>query len=161
MNSNNRMWAIQENGVWARWAPEYSRWDTYSENRQFIFADPATGQACYYVDPDGSVHWRNVDQNKNKSFSGIKAVQISVGGQFAHQNSANLPLNSFENIPTEEAGQIKQIAELTVKLFNKRYPTPLKWLRGVHPKSHGCVKAISEVNADIAENLQVGLFFSP
>ncbi len=68
-----------KNGVWARWAPEYSRWDIYSENRKFIFADPATGQACYYVDQDGSVHWRNVDKNENRSFPGIEATIISVG----------------------------------------------------------------------------------
>jgi len=162
VGGDNRLWAIQKNGAWARWAPEYSRWDTYSENRQFILADPATGQACYYVDPDGSVHWRNVDRNENKKFSGIKTVQVSVGGQFSNQNSVkNPPLNSFEDIQTEEAEQIKQITGLTVTLLNKRYPAPLKCLRGVHPKSHGCVKATFEVNADIAENLQVGLFTSP
>ena len=161
MSTNNRVWAIQKNGVWARWAPEYSRWDIYSENRKFIFADPTTDQACYYVNPDRSVRWRNIDKNENKGLPGIEAIQISVGGQSADQDSTNSPLNSFENIPAEEAGQIKQIAELTVKLLNKRYPTPLKCLRGVHPKSHGCVKAVFEVNADIAKNLQVGLFSYP
>ena len=80
--SANRLWAIQENGSWTRWAPApYSRWDLYSEKRKFIFADPTTGQACYYIDPDGTVHWRNVDRNENESFPGIQATAISVGGQ--------------------------------------------------------------------------------
>ena len=80
VGGSNRLWAVQKNGVWARWAPEFSRWDIFSETRKFIFADPKTQQACYYVDPDGSVHWRNVDKNENKSFPGIKADSIAVGG---------------------------------------------------------------------------------
>jgi len=31
----------------------------------------------------------------------------------------------------------------------------------VHPKSHGCVKVAFEVNADIAKDLQIGLFTTP
>lgn len=77
---SKRLWAIQENGTWARWAPEYKRWDLYSEQRKYIFADPTTGEACYFVNPDGSVNWRNVDRNQNKTFPGINAKEISVGG---------------------------------------------------------------------------------
>ncbi|KHT24450.1 MULTISPECIES: hypothetical protein [Pectobacterium] len=80
VGGNSRLWAITDNGVWTRWAPEYKRWDIYSEKRSFIFADPTTGEACYYIDPDGSVHWRNVDKDRNESFPGIKAKVISVGG---------------------------------------------------------------------------------
>ncbi|MPY24569.1 hypothetical protein [Shewanella sp. YLB-07] len=80
VGGSNRLWAIQENGIWARYAPVFERWDVFSEQRKFIFADPTTEQACYYVDPDGSVHWRNVDKNENQSFPGIKAREISVGG---------------------------------------------------------------------------------
>jgi L-arabinonolactonase len=80
VGGSSRLWAIKDNGVWARWAPEYKRWDHYSEQRKFIFADPTTGQACYFVNPDGTVHWRNVDRNQNKTFPGIKAKEISVGG---------------------------------------------------------------------------------
>ena len=161
VGGDGRLWAIQENGVWARWAPEYSRWDIYSENRRFIFADSTTGQACYFVNPDGSVHWRNVDKNENESLPGIGAIQCSVGGQSTSQSITSPPANSFENIPAEETGQINEIAEITVKLLNKRYPAPAQCLRGVHPKSHGCVKAIFEVNADIARDLQIGLFTMP
>lgn len=77
---SKRLWAIQTNGIWARWAPEYQRWDIYSEQRKFIFADPSTGEACYFINPDGSVHWRNVDKNQNEDFPGIIANVISVGG---------------------------------------------------------------------------------
>ena len=36
-----------------------------------------------------------------------------------------------------------------------------KSLRGVHPKSHGCVIADLSINQDIVANLQVGLFANP
>ncbi|MBR8835263.1 MAG: hypothetical protein DSM106950_14860 [Stigonema ocellatum SAG 48.90 = DSM 106950] len=77
---SGRLWAIQQNGVWTRWAPEYRRWDIYSEPRLAIAADPTTPSASYYIDPDGSVHWRNVDSDINEDFPGIKAKAISVGG---------------------------------------------------------------------------------
>ncbi len=80
VGGNNRLWAIQRNGHWARWAPDLAQWQTYSEKRKFIFADPKTDEACYYVDPDGSVHWRNIDQNEERHFPGIEAKVISVGG---------------------------------------------------------------------------------
>ncbi|MBE0437611.1 MAG: hypothetical protein IBX56_17630 [Methylomicrobium sp.] len=39
-----------------------------------------------------------------------------------------------------------------------RYPPPKQIHRGVHPKSHGCVKATFTINADIPP---VGLFAEP
>ena len=80
VGGDSRLWAIQTNGVWARWAPEHSRWDIYSEKKDSIFADPTTDQACYFVEPGGSTGWRNVDQNQNVDFPGITGSQISVGG---------------------------------------------------------------------------------
>lgn len=69
----------------------------------------------------------------------------------------------FEHIhdPDLEAQQIAETAALTVKLLDQRYPPPCQILRGVHPKSHGCVKATFTVNEDIAPELQVGLFATP
>lgn len=69
----------------------------------------------------------------------------------------------FEHInnPDLEAEQIAETTELTVKLLDQRYPPPKKILRGVHPKSHGCVKASFTVNPDIAPEFQVGLFAEP
>lgn len=78
-------------------------------------------------------------------------------------SSNNLPKCPFEHIvnPELEAQQIAETSEITVKLLDKRYPPPCQILRGVHPKSHGCVKATFTVNSDIAPELQVGLFATP
>ncbi len=61
-----------------------------------------------------------------------------------------------------ENDRIKETAELTVKLLDQRYSSQnKKILRGVHPKSHGCVKAKFKINEDIPEALQIGLFSEP
>ena len=75
---------------------------------------------------------------------------------------SDTPSCPFETIPPEEAEQIAETAGLTVKLLDNRYTRQnKKILRGVHPKSHGCVKASFEINADLDEDLQVGLFAQP
>ncbi len=62
----------------------------------------------------------------------------------------------------KEAKQIQELAQLMVTLLDKRYTAKKKpVLRGVHPKSHGCVKAIFEVRHDIDKELQQGLFKTP
>ncbi|MEQ9622306.1 hypothetical protein [Coleofasciculus chthonoplastes] len=74
-------WAIQSSS-WARWAPApYTRWDVYNDlnNRVQLVADPTTKSAVYFLKSDGSVGYRNVDQNINKTFPGITAKQIAVG----------------------------------------------------------------------------------
>jgi len=73
------------------------------------------------------------------------------------------PVCPFEHIenPDQEAKKIAETADLTVQLLDKRYPNPSQILRGVHPKSHGCVKALFEINSDISQQLQVGLFGTP
>ena len=75
-------------------------------------------------------------------------------------NTSRCPFEHIEN-PEQEANQIAETAELTVKLLDKRYPPPKQILRGVHPKSHGCVKATFTINPDIDPELQVGLFAEP
>ncbi len=69
----------------------------------------------------------------------------------------------FEHIknPAFEAGKITEIADRTVSLQDNRYPVPDKILRGVHPKSHGCVKAWFQINEELDQSLQVGLFKTP
>jgi len=71
------------------------------------------------------------------------------------------PKCPFEHIPAQEAQQIRETTDITVKLLDKRYPPPKQILRGVHPKSHGCVKATFTINPDIKPELQVGLFAEP
>jgi hypothetical protein len=73
------------------------------------------------------------------------------------------PLCPFEHVEDAEleARQIDETALLTVKLLQKRYPPPAPVLRGVHPKSHGCVRATFTVTADVPPKLQVGLFAQP
>jgi len=70
------------------------------------------------------------------------------------------PFEHIEN-PDLEAEQIEEAAAIAVKLLEKRYPPPAPVLRGVHPKSHGCVQATFTVAADIAPEFQVGLFAQP
>lgn len=73
--------------------------------------------------------------------------------------------NPFETLTDEEEklekDQIGEIAKITVELLKKRYPNPMQILRGVHPKSHGCVHAKFEVLAKIDSSLKVGLFARP
>ena len=56
---------------------------------------------------------------------------------------------------------IKEIAEDTLTLLNRRYPEPAAILRGVHPKSHGCLSGSFVINQNIPESFQVGLFSEP
>ena len=75
-------------------------------------------------------------------------------------STSRCPFEHIQN-PDQEAEQIAETTDLTVKLLDKRYPPPEQILRGVHPKSHGCVKATFTINPDIAAEFQVGLFAEP
>lgn len=75
-------------------------------------------------------------------------------------STSRCPFEHIQN-PEQEAEQIAGTTDLTVKLLDKRYPPPKQILRGVHPKSHGCVKATFTINPDIDPELQVGLFAGP
>jgi hypothetical protein len=75
----------------------------------------------------------------------------------SEQPLSRCPFEHIEN-PEQEAKQIVETTKLTVKLLDKRYPPPKQILRGVHPKSNGCVKATFTINPDIAPEFQVGLF---
>jgi catalase len=76
----------------------------------------------------------------------------------------DIPGNPFETIaqPDIEKEEIQQISDLMIKLLDKRHANEnKKILRGVHPKSHGCVQATFTINNDIAPTYQVGLFSTP
>jgi len=70
----------------------------------------------------------------------------------------------FERVPPGESVQISMIAQQTTELQDKRIDLPEQMgelLRGVHPKSHGCVSAEFIVNTDIDAEYQIGLFSIP
>lgn len=67
----------------------------------------------------------------------------------------------LENIPAAEPQQIQHIVELTLQQLQKRYPGNNPVLRGVHPKSHGCVTAEFHVNCDLPNNFRHGVFAVP
>ncbi len=83
----------------------------------------------------------------------------------AIMSSNDNPGAPFETVPAGEAGEIDETAALTVKLQDTRAKTDKsqegRLLRGVHPKSHGCVKAEFVVRDDIEKKYQVGLFAHP
>jgi hypothetical protein len=67
----------------------------------------------------------------------------------------------YENVPAEEQQQIQNIVDLTRQQMMKRYPSPDKIRRGVHPKDHGCVLASFKIDEDLDESLRVGVFSDP
>jgi hypothetical protein len=72
---------------------------------------------------------------------------------------------SGELVPADEAGNIEEISEITSVLQDKRAENDPnqegRSLRGVHAKSHGCVKAEFRISNDIDEKYRVGLFANP
>lgn len=82
----------------------------------------------------------------------------------AHMADQHFFNNPFESSPDRELEkqQIQEIVDLTRQLLTKRYADQNKpVLRGVHPKSHGCVNATVEVLPGIDKDLRVGLFARP
>ena len=73
--------------------------------------------------------------------------------------------SKFETVPAAEASEIDETAALTIALQGIRAATDKnqkgRLLRGVHPKSHGCVAAEFVVNRDIEEKYRAGLFAQP
>lgn len=70
-------------------------------------------------------------------------------------------ISSQVDLEAEQA-EIKKIAELTQSLLHKRYTAVnKKVLRGVHPKSHGCVKATFTIDSNVSPENQIGLFSNP
>lgn len=68
---------------------------------------------------------------------------------------------NLENVPESEAAQIANIVQLTLKQLERRYSTAPPFLRGVHAKDHGCVKATFTVRRDLPKYLQIGVFATP
>ena len=71
------------------------------------------------------------------------------------------PISGVEHVPDGEAEQIREIAQLMVRLMEHRYGGGKPFLRGVHPKGHGCARAMFTVKSDLSADLRVGVFASP
>ncbi len=77
------------------------------------------------------------------------------------KGAAKTPID-VEVVPKQEAAWREEIADITVELQNKRKSLQNdEVLRGVHPKSHGCVDADFIVNKKIDRDYRVGLFRHP
>ncbi len=70
-------------------------------------------------------------------------------------------MTELEHIPDREAEQIDHIVELTREQLKNRYIGKPRFLRGVHPKDHGCVQAKFMVKECLANEYQVGVFAEP
>ena len=70
----------------------------------------------------------------------------------------NLKALAIENVPPGEPQQIDHVADLTVQQLERRYGAAPRFLRGVHPKDHGCVEASFTVLKDLPKPFRVGLF---
>lgn len=95
----------------------------------------------------------------------------------SRNHTADIPKCSFEHIPDAdlENKQIEEIADILVKLLKWRYPQAedqrkclsepcpelIRMQRGVHPKAHGCLQAVFEIDPDLSKEYQVGLFAKP
>jgi hypothetical protein len=67
----------------------------------------------------------------------------------------------LESIPAEEAALIGETTASMEKLLGRRYAGKPRFLRGVHPKDHGCVEARFTVSEDFPPDYQVGVFRKP
>ncbi len=68
---------------------------------------------------------------------------------------------ALEIVPPEEAEQIDENTTLMGALVDRRYTGKPRFLRGVHPKDHGCVEASFTVSEDVAPELRFGVLATP
>jgi hypothetical protein len=69
--------------------------------------------------------------------------------------------SALESPPQGEEAQIDRITGLMEELLNRRYAGKPRFLRGVHPKDHGCVEATFTVAESLAPQYQAGIFRKP
>ncbi|HEX8168136.1 MAG TPA: catalase family protein [Beijerinckiaceae bacterium] len=67
----------------------------------------------------------------------------------------------IEAVDPEEAKRIDHVVDLTEQQLRSRYAKAPRFLRGVHPKDHGCVDATFTVRNDILPDYRVGVFTEP
>jgi hypothetical protein len=66
--------------------------------------------------------------------------------------------SDIEKIPPGEDAQIDSTARLTAQQLERRYGSAPRFLRGVHPKDHGCVVGTFEVSPNLPPPVRAGLF---
>ena len=90
---------------------------------------------------------------------------LSMALTASPSNAAEVAPTIFETVPPAEPQQIDRLVEITNKLQDRRAKEDAsqqgRLLRGVHPKSHGCVRADFTVNSDLTEEYRVGLLAHP
>lgn len=95
----------------------------------------------------------------------MAAVSLGLLATVGAASQAQSETGKFEVVPAGEAAQIDQIAKDTVALQDRRAEKHEaqkgRLLRGVHAKSHGCVKAEFVVEQTLREEHKVGLFAEP
>lgn len=107
-----------------------------------------------------------------KKIAGVLSLTVllaSCGNNTENESKTIVaPTQSYdlEIVPDDEAERVADIAKKTMQLQNKRAIVfkevqEGQKLRGVHPKSHGCVVGALVINEDISPDLQVGLFSKP
>jgi hypothetical protein len=69
--------------------------------------------------------------------------------------------SGLESPPQGEEELIDRSTGVMEQLLNRRYTGKPRFLRGVHPKDHGCVEATFTVSADLPPEYQVGIFRKP
>jgi hypothetical protein len=67
----------------------------------------------------------------------------------------------LESSPPGEDALIDRTTGVMEQLLNRRYSGKQRFLRGVHPKDHGCVEATFTVSPDLPPEYRVGIFRKP
>ncbi len=96
----------------------------------------------------------------------IVGLFLSACNQLLQSDNPPFQNYNFEIIPDGESEQIQDISKKTRLLQNKRAIVfndiqKGQKLRGVHPKTHGCVVTDFQIIQDIDPALRVGLFSTP
>jgi len=103
--------------------------------------------------------WREfTDAERWELVEFLKSVGRPLGATPAEPPAAQPVL---EIVPEAEAAQIENVIKLTRQQLKNRYGDGPEIFRGVHPKDHGCVKAVYEVLPTIDAKHRVGLFAEP
>jgi hypothetical protein len=88
---------------------------------------------------------------------------VALGGHSGGDNSMpSSPSDAgLEKIPANESARIDHVADLTRQQVERRYGAAPRFLRGVHPKDHGCLDGVFAVSDNLPPDYRVGVFKTP